>query len=124
MYRPPEGGGGLAAGREDIALHFERLHDFAIVGPQLGVMLLHDAHIVAEPGGDTVDVDASACADGSERMPHDVRTDPRYPLSDHVVVESPSEIESVAMFALNDIRLKNIWGTQTVGFEKVHKLVR
>src|SRR4029453_19295944 len=41
-------------------LNLERSHDLAVVGPQLGVVSLHDTHIVAKPGRNPVDVDSLA----------------------------------------------------------------
>ena len=86
-------------------------------------MPLHHAHIISEPGRNSVNVDSFARTDRSEGMPHHVWRDPGNSQRIHVVGESPSKIESVAMTALHDIRLQNIRRTQAPAFQKVRKLI-
>src|ERR1700731_4135179 len=89
-------------------LHREGLHDLAIIRPQFCVMALHDTHIVAQSGCDSVDVASLARSDRLERMTHHVRGEPRNSLRLHEFGKGAPKIEPIAMGSVRHIRLQNV----------------
>src|SRR6266550_8004321 len=54
----------------------ERFHDLAIIRPEFRIMSLHNPYIVAEPGGNSVNVDAFTRANRRKRVTHHMWANP------------------------------------------------
>src|SRR6516164_1173296 len=57
-------------------------------------------------------------------MAHHVWADPRHALGFHILIESTTKIEAIAMTSLNNVRLQHIGRAQTPSRQKLRELVR
>ena len=77
-------------------------------------MSLHNPHIVAEPGGNSVNVDAFTRANRRKRVTHHMWANPGNALDLHILTKCAPEVEPVTMASVRDIGLQYERRAQTL----------